>query len=123
MKGIQAAIVAIVVVVVAAVAVVSLRGSSYGQGTGDNQQQGGNQVSIQDLAFNPSTITVSAGTTITWTNNDGVEHTVTSTDGPAPFDCPSLMSGGTVQFTFDTPGTYTYRCNIHPTMTGTIVVT
>ncbi len=117
MKGSQVVIAAIVIIVVVAVAVVLSRG--YGQGP----PPGENQVNIQGFAFNPSSITVSAGTTITWTNKDSTTHTVTSTGGPASFDSGNLTQGQTFQYTFTQTGTYTYRCDRHPTtMTGTVVV-
>lgn len=77
-------------------------------------------VSISGFAFAPDTLEISAGTTVTWTNEDGAPHTVTADDGS--FDSGRLDNGGTFSFTFDTPGTYTYKCNFHPSMTATIVV-
>ncbi|MFH1104348.1 MAG: cupredoxin domain-containing protein [Actinomycetota bacterium] len=81
---------------------------------------GGTQVDIQGSAFHPGELTVSAGTTVIWTNQDQFTHTTTSDDG---FWNQSLGNGETFEFTFDTPGTYAYHCNIHPSMTGTITVT
>jgi plastocyanin len=78
-------------------------------------------VSIVDFAFDPASITIEAGSTVTWTNNGATTHTVTSDDGA--FDSGNLASGATYSFTFDTPGTYTYHCTIHPNMTATITVT
>jgi plastocyanin len=72
------------------------------------------------MAFNPVTITVAAGTTITWTNNDGVAHTVTS--DTALFDSGSIPSGGTYSHTFSTAGTFAYHCKFHAGMTATVVV-
>jgi amicyanin len=81
-------------------------------------------VNIDNFAFSPAKITVKVGTTVTWTNKDSVTHTVTSDDGSAAaFDSGNLESGKTYQFTFQKAGTYTYHCNIHPDMQGTIVVT
>ena len=79
-------------------------------------------ISISGFAFNPSTLTISAGTIVTWTNNDGVSHTATSTSGSASFDSGTLSNGGTYSVTFTTTGTYNYQCNFHPSMTGTIQV-
>jgi plastocyanin len=70
--------------------------------------------------FMPTPLTVAAGTTVTFGNNDGVVHTTTSDTGL--WDSQSLNSGKTFERRFDTPGTYTYHCTIHPFMTGTIVV-
>lgn len=89
-------------------------------GTGGNGGPGMNEVWIQGMAFNPSTITVTSGTTITWTNKDGVAHTVTSTTGL--FDSGSISSNGTYSHLFNTAGTYPYKCTIHPSMTATVVV-
>lgn len=78
-------------------------------------------VEIVDFTFGPSTLEIAAGTTVTWTNLDSAPHTATADDGS--FDSGRLENGGTFSQTFDTPGTYTYFCEIHPRMTGTIVVT
>jgi plastocyanin len=78
-------------------------------------------VMIHNFSFSPRSITIAKGTTVTWTNMDTAQHTVTSDS--KVFDSGFLNPGGTFQFTFDTPGTYTYHCNIHPSMTGTITVT
>ena len=99
--------------------------SSYGTGggTGNKGGSGGpgtNEVWIQGMAFNPSTITVAIGTTITWTNKDAVSHTVTSNSGA--FDSGVVGSNGTYPFTFNTAGTFSYYCAIHPAMTATVVV-
>ena len=80
-----------------------------------------NEVWIESFAFNPATITVTAGTTIKWTNKDGVAHTVTSTT--AIFDSGSIAgNGGTYSLQFNTPGTFPYLCTFHPSMTGTVIV-
>jgi plastocyanin len=81
-----------------------------------------NAVTIQKFAFGPSTVTVKAGSTITWTNMDDEAHTVFFTfDGSRS---PILVNTANVYHkTFTTPGTYTYHCTIHPFMTGTVVVT
>jgi plastocyanin len=82
--------------------------------------QGGTSVSIVDFAFQPGSLEVAAGTTVTWTNAGAAPHTVTSDSGA--FDSGQLAPGASFSQTFDTPGTYTYHCEIHPNMTGTIVV-
>lgn len=91
-------------------------------GTGNNPgtTQGPNDVFIQGMAFSPSTITVTAGTVVTWTNKDAVTHNVTS--NPALFSSGAMADGVTYSFTFASPGTYTYKCTIHPSMTGTVIV-
>ena len=81
---------------------------------------GANEVWIQDMAFNPFSIKVPAGTTILWTNKDGVTHTVTSDKGL--FDSGAISPSGTWSHLFSTAGTFTYKCAIHPNMTGSVVV-
>lgn len=121
MKRSQVAIAAMVIVAVAAAAVVLYRGY-YRPSPSQGPAPGENQVDIQGYAFNPSLITVSVGTTVTWTNLDSVVHTVTSTGGPVSFDSGNLSQGQTWQFTFAQAGTYTYRCTPHSYMTGTVIV-
>lgn len=82
---------------------------------------GNSQVAIQNFAFEPKTITVSAGTTVVWTNKDEEPHTVTSA-GPGFTSSKALDTDDTYKATFSTPGTYTYYCSIHPHMVGTIIV-
>ena len=79
-------------------------------------------VLIEGFAFDPPELTVSVGTTVTWTNQDSATHTASSTDGV--FDSGNLSGGsGTYTHTFTEAGTFDYICNIHPSMEGTIVVT
>jgi plastocyanin len=77
-------------------------------------------VSIQDFFFSPDQMTVSPGTTVTWTNDGQQPHTSTADDGT--WDSGTLQPGDDYSFTFDDPGTYTYHCSIHPDMTATIKV-
>jgi plastocyanin len=81
-----------------------------------------NTVTIQNFAYAPATVTVKAGTTITWTNQDQDQHTVTAMNG-GPFHSPPLNTGESFHFTFTTPGHFEYLCTIHPFMTATVVVT
>jgi amicyanin len=83
--------------------------------------QGGTAVSISDFKFNPATLTVPVGTTVTWTNQDEEPHTVAAKDGS--FHSPGMDTHATYSFTFATPGSFDYICSIHPFMTGTVVVT
>jgi plastocyanin len=78
-------------------------------------------VGIADFAFSPSDLTVPAGTEVTWTNGDGVAHSVVSDDGS--FESETLDAGATFSTTFSTPGTFTYVCGIHSSMHGTVTVT
>lgn len=79
------------------------------------------QISIQNFTFVPNTRLIPAGTTVRWTNNDAVGHTVTSSS-PGLFDSGELGSGATFDHAFAVPGTYAYFCAIHPNMQGTITV-
>lgn len=81
---------------------------------------GQNAVAIQNFAFNPSALTVKAGTTVTWTNEDSVAHDVISDSGA--FSSDSLSTGQTFSHTFDAAGTYEYHCGIHPSMRAKIIV-
>jgi plastocyanin len=76
------------------------------------------------FGFSPSSLSIKAGTTVTWTDKTDAPHTVTSDAGdPAAFNGSLGGNGATFKFTFTTPGTYNYHCNIHPYMTATITVT
>jgi amicyanin len=76
-------------------------------------------VKIGNFTFGPQELRVKAGTTVTWTNEDDMPHTVVS---PNNFRSKVLDSDGTFSFTFTTPGAFKYFCSLHPHMTGTIVV-
>lgn len=78
------------------------------------------EVTIVDFAFEPATLEVSAGATVSWTNTGAVVHTVTADNGA--FNSGEMSPGATVTGTFNTPGTFTYHCSIHPDMTGTLIV-
>jgi plastocyanin len=80
---------------------------------------GGARVSIKDFAYSPQNLTIKVGTTVTWTNEDDVTHSVTADTGV--FNA-SIDPGETVSFSFTIVGTYQYHCNPHPDMIGTIVV-
>ena len=77
-------------------------------------------VTIQDFAFSPSEVTVSAGTKVTWRNLDPAEHTVTAVEGD--FGSDPLTEGDAFAHLFDRLGTYIYRCAIHPEMKGKVRV-
>ena len=77
-------------------------------------------VEIADFAFAPATLTITVGDTVTWTNQDAVAHTATSTTGV--FDSGDLEQGESYSVTFTAPGTYDYLCTPHPSMTGRVVV-
>jgi len=77
-------------------------------------------VKIDNFSFTPSTLTVKAGTQITWTNGDDIPHTVVSDD--QSFKSRVLDTDEKFAFTPSKPGTYSYFCSIHPKMTGKVVV-
>ena len=64
---------------------------------------------------------MAAGQTVDWLNDDGEAHTVSALDGS--FNSGIMNSGDAFSETFETPGTFDYICAIHPTMTGTVIVT
>jgi plastocyanin len=78
-------------------------------------------VKITNFAFSPATVTVTAGSTVVWTNGDSIQHDITFNGG-------GIVSGvlnhnDTFSHTFPTAGTYQYICSIHPFMHGTVIVT
>jgi amicyanin len=81
---------------------------------------GGAQVSMKDIAFDPDSVTIKVGETVTWTNEESVPHTVVGDNGE--FESADLANGDTFTFTFNQAGTYAYHCSIHPGMKGTVVV-
>jgi len=78
------------------------------------------QIVIKDFMFAPTSLTVKAGTTVTWANKDDEPHTVVSDTGL--FRSSAVDTDETFSFKFDKPGTYRFTCSIHPRMIGTIVV-
>ena len=81
---------------------------------------GANEVWMQSSTFSPSSRTVSVNTIVTWTNKDGVTHTVTSNS--SAFSSGNISAGGTYSHQFTAAGSFPYHCAIHSGMTGTIVV-
>jgi amicyanin len=77
-------------------------------------------VGIDNFTFNPQQLTIKAGATVTWTNQDDIPHTIAAVS--KQFKSKALDTGDAYSFTFTTPGTYAYFCSLHPHMTGTIVV-
>jgi plastocyanin/uncharacterized cupredoxin-like copper-binding protein len=86
----------------------------------EQEATGANALAIQGFAFAPATLDVPAGTEVTWTNQDPAPHTVTADDGS--FDSGTIDPGATFSSMFDQSGTFTYMCNIHPAMSGTVRV-
>jgi plastocyanin len=83
-------------------------------------EEAANEVEIYDFEFEPADLSVAVGTTVTWVNEGPSDHTVTADDGS--FDSGTITAGSSFANTFDTAGTFTYHCTIHPEMTGTITV-
>jgi plastocyanin len=81
----------------------------------------GNAVDIDNFAFAPATLTVAAGSTVTWINKDEEPHTVVANDGS--FHSPGMGSQATFSYTFPKAGTFDYVCSVHPFMHATVVVT
>ncbi len=79
-----------------------------------------NTVQMVGYSFNPANLTVTANTTVTWTNNSGVTHTSTSDNGV--WDTGDIAPGQSKTTTFTTAGTYPFHCRYHSMMVGTITV-
>lgn len=83
-----------------------------------------NEVNIKDFAFGPASITVKKGTKVMWTNKDTAHHDITPTGGGNDFKASELLGQGEgYSFTFNTVGTYTYKCSPHPYMKAMVIVT
>lgn len=99
-------------------------GGTTSQGAGSGQPAGttgsAHRVVISDFAFHPSTLTVPAGTKVTFVNEDSTVHTATGSGG---FDSGNLQHGQSYTYTFTKAGTYNYICTIHQYMHATVVVT
>lgn len=80
------------------------------------------EVKIDNFSFGPAALTVSVGSTVTWTNRDDIPHTVVSSDDPKAFKSRVLDTDDKFSFKFDKAGTYSYFCSVHPKMTGKVVV-
>lgn len=77
-------------------------------------------VAMSGFAFDPATVTIEVGDSVTWENQDGVAHTATGSGGA--FDTATVGGGRSATVTFDTAGAFAYACTIHPTMQGSVVV-
>jgi plastocyanin len=107
---------ALVITVFALLTPVDKHASAAGQG----QAATSAAVKIDNFSFGPAAVTVPVGTTVTWTNQDDIPHTVVSTDGV--FKSKALDTDDKFSFVFNKTGTYSYFCSIHPKMTGQIIV-
>ncbi len=90
------------------------------QNTTNPQNNSYNTVEIQNFTFTPNTLTVKAGTNVTWVNQDSAVHDVTSDSGA--FESPDLNKDNKYTYNFTKAGEYTYHCDEHPSMTGKIIV-
>lgn len=81
-----------------------------------------NSVAIQHYAFSPKAIKIKTGTTVTWTNQDNVHHTVTIDSGADGPTSNELGQGQTYSYTFKSASTFNYHCKIHPDMHGSVLV-
>lgn len=108
----------------AAAAALLLTTAACGDGGSTPDESGGKTppgtVAVADFAFTPKTITIEAGGDVTWRNADDFDHTVKADDGS--FDSAEIKPGTTFKRTFPAAGTFTYFCNIHNSMTGSVVV-
>ncbi len=77
-------------------------------------------MNMQNFAYQMANIQVRVGTTVTWTNQDNVPHSVTFKNGMK--DSGLLSQGQSFSYTFNTPGTYQYYCTVHPYMAATVTV-
>jgi plastocyanin len=102
-------------------------------GGGDKKEQGAKAASggavsaepavqIQLFQFKPSSLTVKAGSTVTWTNTDEAIHSIRDTSPLATPVSPDLGKGATFSITYGEPGSYSYICGIHQYMTGSVTV-
>jgi plastocyanin len=83
---------------------------------------GAAEIDIKNFNFEPSTLTVAAGTAVTWVNQDEEPHNIVNLGKPRLFRSQGLDGGDKYTFVFDKPGTYEYVCSVHPHMHGVIVV-
>ena len=111
------------VIVVAGIFLSGCTPTSTNSSTDNNnsgEETSANTVTIKSMAFTPSTLSVKVGDTVTWKNNDGLTHTVTSDDDV--FDSGAMSNGKSFTFTFNEAGTFSYHCEFHQTMRAKIVV-
>ncbi len=117
------------VIAIALAAVLALSGCLQSNPQNNSTPQPGNsggtataetaEIQIINNAFSPSELTISVGTTVKWTNADGVPHTVTSAGN---FDSGTIQPGKSFSFTFSKAGSFDYSCSIHPQMKGKVIV-
>jgi plastocyanin len=82
--------------------------------------KGGATVKIKEMKFTPASISIKVGESVTWTNEDDRDHTVTAVDGS--FASDNLKPGSSFSFQFTKPGKFAYACSYHPRMKGVVIV-
>lgn len=101
----------------------SLSGCGSDSGTAPAGPDDGLTVQVKNMAYSPSSITISAGQTVTWVFDDrGTPHDVVGLGDAKSVLRGPLLTSGTWQFTFTQPGTYNYTCSLHPDMLGVVTV-
>jgi plastocyanin len=105
----------------AALAVLGLALTGFVGTASAGENPAGLQITIDNFSFAPATLTVPAGTKVTWVNHDDIPHTVVSED-KTTFKSQALDTDEKFTFTFVKPGMYTYFCSIHPKMTAKVIV-
>ena len=124
MKGLAKGWLVGLVAIVGALFLIGVACGGWGGGSDPSKETpaiGVTEVRLDDFAFAPANIVIDAGTTVTWTNYDGVGHTVTSDDGDE-LESGLFSQTQTFRHTFDTPGEYYYHCEPHSNMHGLVTV-
>lgn len=125
-----ALVASVVLILVIAVVGIALLGSDESNKpvTSTSNVEAAAEVEILNNSFNPATLKIKAGSKVTWTNQEDLEHWVAANPFPTHSDLPGLNAGKKMQkgetysYTFDTPGTYHYHDDLSPTTNGTIIV-
>ncbi len=103
-----------------ALSVLAAAWSMSGSTSASTREATSARIAIDNFTFTAPTVTINAGTGVTWVNKDDVPHTVMSED--KSFKSAVLDTGDTFTHTFSAPGSYTYYCSIHPRMVGKVIV-
>lgn len=116
-----AALLGAALIVATVVVAVTAGGKSAASSSGPSSRVASNgRLTIKNFMFMPASVTVKAGTRVTWTNHDSSPHTATSNTGA--FDTGAIKDGQSMSVTLRKPGAYAYHCDFHPFMKGTITV-
>jgi plastocyanin len=94
---------------------------AFAGGASAGEKAAGQEITIDNFSFGPTTVSVPTGTTVTWVNHDDIPHTVVSED-LITFKSRPLDTDDRFSFKFEKAGTYKYFCSIHPKMTAQVVV-